>query len=150
MFTCLGIWEELLSIFYIMIEYMYSNLNGLRSIAMVCILIMHVCAMSDSVGGMPGSFHVEQWGDFVFLLMLLSSFSMCCGYKDKLLNGDINIIHFYKRRVMRIFPFLVLWYVLICFLNTISIHFVRDSRILHYYLVSFQTHKCMLLVLGGL
>lgn len=37
--------------------------------------------------------------------MLLSAFSMCCGYYKRFMDGTISLEQFYKRRYRRIWPF---------------------------------------------
>lgn len=85
----------------------YYALDGVRTIAMLCILIMHVCA------NLPYKMHLSHiykyvvfFGDFTALFMIVSAFSISCGYYNKILHGNFeDIIAFYKRRFIRIFPF---------------------------------------------
>lgn len=41
----------------------------------------------------------------VFLFMMISAFSMFCGYYDRMKSGTISINDFYKRRYHRVWPF---------------------------------------------
>lgn len=84
----------------------YDSLDGLRAYAATGIVLMHVYA--------NGKFHIEQisiahiislFTCFVFLFMIISSFSMCCGYYEKFKSGVIDIESFYKRRYSKIWPF---------------------------------------------
>lgn len=50
--------------------------------------------------------------------MLLSAFSMCCGYYEKVKNGTLDLEHFYKRRYQRIWPF----FAILCTLELIVEH----------------------------
>lgn len=47
---------------------------------------------------------IAQFTNFVFLFMLLSAFSLCCGYYNKFKEGQINPDQFYLRRFERIWP----------------------------------------------
>lgn len=51
---------------------------------------------------------IPSFGMFVQMFMLISAFSMCCGYYDKIKNSLISPKEFYTRRVKRIFPFFAL------------------------------------------
>ena len=77
---------------------------------------MHVLANGNYI---IHSFIVENFiaslGCLVFLFMMLSSFSMCCGYYNKILNNQINIKNFYNRRYGKILPF----FSLLCIIDLI-------------------------------
>ncbi|MCD8003157.1 MAG: acyltransferase [Clostridia bacterium] len=47
-------------------------------------------------------------GCFVQLFFILSGFSMCCGYYEKIKNREISLDKFYSRRYERILPFFAL------------------------------------------
>lgn len=85
----------------------YESLNGLRAIAAIGIVLMHVRANIDvSVSDSFLYTHViGKMSDFVFLFMIVSAFSLCCGYYDRFKNGCISLNDFYKRRYNRILPF---------------------------------------------
>ncbi len=79
----------------------YDSLDGLRAYSMICIVIMHVKAfLPYSEASVIGTFSY-----FVALFMMVSAFSMCCGYYDKVKNGLIQPSRFYGRRYMRILPY---------------------------------------------
>jgi len=85
----------------------YNSLNGLRAIAAIGIVLMHVRANFD-VGVAHHFIYtnvIAKMSDFVFLFMMISAFSLCCGYYDKFKNGTITPNKFYKRRYSRILPF---------------------------------------------
>lgn len=79
----------------------YGSLDGLRTYAMICIIIMHVKAfLPYHPAKVIGSF-----SHFVLLFMMVSAFSMCCGYYQKIKEGTITPSKFYKRRYIRILPY---------------------------------------------
>ncbi len=85
----------------------YDSLNGLRALAAIGIVMMHVQAninLKPDLGFFT-SWIIPFFTDFTLLFMLLSAFSMCCGYYERVKNGLITPNAFYKRRYQRIFPF---------------------------------------------
>lgn len=79
----------------------YGSLDGLRAYAMICIIIMHVRAfLPYHHAAIIGSF-----SHFVLLFMMVSAFSMCCGYYERIKEGSISPSSFYKRRYLRILPY---------------------------------------------
>ena len=85
----------------------YDSLNGLRAFAAIGIVLMHVRANIDvSVTGNFMYNHViPSMSDFVFLFMMVSAFSLCCGYYERFKNGTVSLNEFYKKRYSRILPF---------------------------------------------
>lgn len=84
----------------------YDNLDGLRSYAAIGIVMMHVLANSKYVvHGFLFSRIIPSFTNFTFLFMVISAFSMCCGYYEKFKDGKIDIEHFYKHRYQRLWPF---------------------------------------------
>lgn len=85
----------------------YESLNGLRAFAAIGIVLMHVRANIDVV--VIGNFIYERiiplLSDLVFLFMMVSAFSLCCGYYDRFKNGTVSLNDFYKKRYLRILPF---------------------------------------------
>lgn len=88
----------------------YKSLNGLRAFAAIGIVLMHVRANIDVV--VIGNFIYERiiplLSDLVFLFMMVSAFSLCCGYYDRFKNGTISLNEFYKKRYLRLLPFFVI------------------------------------------
>lgn len=87
----------------------YDSLDGLRAYSMICIVIMHVKAfLPYTKVSVIGSFSL-----LVALFMMVSAFSMCCGYYVRVKNGAIQPSKFYGRRYMRILPY----YAFLCMLD---------------------------------
>lgn len=84
----------------------YGSADGLRTIACIGIVMMHVAENSTySIQGYLYDTIIPSFTDFVFLFMMLSAFGMCCGYYNKMLSGKISLSEFYGRRFKKIFPF---------------------------------------------
>ncbi len=98
----------------------YESLNGLRALAAIGIVLMHVRANIDIEvdGNFVYSHVIPVMSDFVFLFMMISAFSLCCGYYDRFKNGTVCLNDFYKRRYSRILPF----FAILVFLSVIIPH----------------------------
>lgn len=84
----------------------YNALDGLRMIAAFGIVMMHVKANSVySIDGWLYKTCITSFTNFVFLFMVVSSFGMCCGYYEKIINNKISITDFYAKRFRKILPF---------------------------------------------
>lgn len=90
----------------------YGAIDGLRTIACIGIVMMHMRANNDYVmntsNGAAGFVYntvIASFTNFVFLFMTVSAFGMCCGYYDKVLNNKISISEFYSKRFKKIWPF---------------------------------------------
>lgn len=100
----------------------YDSLDGLRALACIGIILMHVqsnLAIKPSENFLTTNI-IGFCGNLVLLFMMVSAFSLCCGYFDKFRNGSICIEDFYKKRWRRIWPFfalLVLIDVTFCFIK---------------------------------
>ena len=86
----------------------YDNIDGLRSIAAIGIILMHVLSngkfqIYSVLGRIIGSF-----GVFVKLFFIISGFGMCCGYYDKFKSGNVDLNRFYRKRYLRILPYFAL------------------------------------------
>lgn len=84
----------------------YRSIDGLRTIACVGIVMMHM--MTNNSYALPGTFAVRMikaFTDFVYLFMMVSAFGMCCGYLERMQNGRISMEDFYKKRYAKILPF---------------------------------------------
>lgn len=87
----------------------YDNVAGLRAFASIGIVMMHV--LSNGGYALEG-FLFKEWipsfTDLVFLFMMISSFSMCCGYYEKMLSGKMDLVKFYQKRFSKVWPFFAL------------------------------------------
>lgn len=85
----------------------YESLNGLRAYAAIGILLMHVQAnvAVTPTGGFLYDTFIPSLTHFVYLFLLVSAFSVCCGYYEKFKTGSITPNDFYKKRYSRILPF---------------------------------------------
>ena len=94
----------------------YESLNGLRALAAIGIVLMHVRANIDIEvdGNFIYSHVIPVMSDFVFLFMMVSAFSLCCGYYERFKSGTVSLNDFYKRRYSRILPFFSILVLLAC------------------------------------
>lgn len=87
----------------------YENLVGIRAYACIGIVLMHVLANGNfGLTGFVFERFIPSFTNFTLLFMLLSAFSMCCGYYKRFMEGTISLEQFYKRRYQRIWPFFAL------------------------------------------
>lgn len=89
----------------------YAGIDLLRAVACFGIVLMHMAAKSNNSYDISGYFYgtvIPSLTDFVFLFMVISAFGMCCGYKEKMLSGSIDLVSFYKKRYLKILPFFTL------------------------------------------
>lgn len=97
----------------------YENLDGIRAFAAIAIILMHVLANGGfAVSGFVFEKLVPSFTNLTYFFMLLSAFSMCCGYYEKFRNNTISLEQFYRRRYDRIWPF----FALLCTLELIVEH----------------------------
>lgn len=82
----------------------YDSLDGLRAYAAAGVVLMHVYTNGGYELGIAKRV-ILSFGDFVFLFMIISGFSMCCGYYEKFINGQILITDFYAKRYAKTLPF---------------------------------------------
>lgn len=88
----------------------YGALDGLRTLACIGIVLMHI---KSNVSVKPSATWVMDnvisfTGNFVLLFMMISAFSVSCGYFERFRNGTISLDSFYKKRYSRILPFFAL------------------------------------------
>ena len=95
----------------------YSSLDGLRAFAAIGIAIMHILANID-ISPDKNSFLygtvIPSLTNFVYLFFMISAFSMCCGYYDRMKSGQISMNAFYKKRYQRILPYFALLILIDC------------------------------------
>lgn len=84
----------------------YGAIDGLRAIAAIGIVMMHIAANNKyEIDGFVYSQIIPSFTNFVFLFMTVSAFGMCCGYYEKVLKNQISVADFYKKRFQKILPF---------------------------------------------
>ena len=84
----------------------YGAIDGLRMIACIGIMMMHLRANNDyEIGGYFYNTVIPSFTNFVFLFMTVSAFGMCCGYYEKVKNQQISLSDFYAKRFKKILPF---------------------------------------------
>lgn len=84
----------------------YDAIDGLRTIACIGIVMMHVRANNTyELTGFVYDTVIASFTNFVFLFMVISAFGMCCGYFYKILNNQISMENFYAKRYGKILPF---------------------------------------------
>lgn len=97
----------------------YENLDGMRAYACIGIVLMHVRANGNY--GLDGFIYdrlIASFTNLTFFFMLLSAFSMCCGYYERFRTNTISLESFYKRRYERIWPY----FALLCTMELIVDH----------------------------
>ena len=85
----------------------YDSLDGLRAYAAVGIVLMHVLS---NITLKPSENYltlklIPFFTDFTLLFMIVSGFSLCCGYYERFKKGTITPNSFYKKRYARILPY---------------------------------------------
>lgn len=84
----------------------YGAIDGLRTIACIGIVMMHMKANNTyEISGFIYDDIIASFTNFVFLFMAISAFGMCCGYLDKMLTNQISLESFYAKRYHKILPF---------------------------------------------
>ena len=88
----------------------YESLDGLRAYAAIGIVMMHVLAniAVKPSGNFLTDAVIPYFTNFTLLFMVVSAFSVCCGYYDRVKNGTIMPNDFYKKRYKRLLPFFAL------------------------------------------
>lgn len=85
----------------------YEALDGLRTYAAIAIVLMHVLTnltIKPSENYFTNTL-IPWFTDLTLLFMVVSGFSVCCGYYEKIKKGTITPNIFYKMRYLRILPF---------------------------------------------
>lgn len=96
----------------------YGAIDGLRTIACIGIVMMHLAANTGySITGFFYNSMIPSFTNFVYLFMTVSAFGMCCGYYHKMLNNQINLSDFYTKRFKKILPFFAILVLIDVFLS---------------------------------
>lgn len=91
----------------------YARIDGLRAFSSVGIVLMHVLANTDyNLKGFVAEELIPSFTNLVFLFMMISSFSISCGYYESIAKGTVSLDHFYKKRFCKIWPFFAMLCVL--------------------------------------
>lgn len=84
----------------------YDGLDGLRAIGAIGILMMHVFTTGGyQLHGYFFDHFIHYLGDLVFVFMVISGFSLCCGYYERMINRTVSLESFYTKRFTRVWPF---------------------------------------------
>lgn len=85
----------------------YENLDGLRTISCLCLIVMHIQANASF--NIPSSLQsfMASWTHFVLLFLMISGFGMFCGYYERFKEGSINLNTFYIKRYKKTCPFFI-------------------------------------------
>lgn len=84
----------------------YDGIDGLRTYSAIGIVLMHVKLNGGyKINGFISEKLIGTMGELVFLFMIISAFSMCCGYYHKILNNQISVNQFYSKRYSKIWPY---------------------------------------------
>ena len=101
----------------------YENLDGIRALFAIGIVLMHIRANGQfGITGFLYDNAISSFTNLTFFFMLLSAFSMCCGYYEKFQNNTVDLEQFYKRRYQRIWPF----FALLCTVELIVDHSLKS------------------------
>lgn len=86
----------------------YEGIDGLKAYAIIGIALMHILANGGYELGNPFNKIILSLTDLVFLFMMVSSFGMCCGYYQKIVDRKISMEEFYSKRYIKIWPYFAL------------------------------------------
>ena len=87
----------------------YNGLNGVRAFAAIGVALMHILLNGGyNLSGFIFEKFIASLGELVYLFMIVSAFSLCCGYYEKILNNKISPTEFYGKRIKKILPFFAL------------------------------------------
>lgn len=104
----------------------YGSIDGLKTIAAVGIIMMHMAANNDyTINGFFYNTMIPSFTNFVFLFMVISSFGMCCGYYEKVMNQSSPVTEFYSKRFKKIWPFFAILVLLDVAISPSGIHYIE-------------------------
>lgn len=84
----------------------YGAIDGLRTMAAIGIVMMHMAANNDyAITGFIYERLIPSFTHFTLLFMVISAFGMCNGYYEKILSNQISLSAFYRKRFLKVLPF---------------------------------------------
>lgn len=84
----------------------YGTIDGLRAFSAIGIAMMHILVNGGyKLGGVVFENLIPFFTELVYLFMIISAFSMCCGYYEKIISNKITVGEFYSKRFAKIWPF---------------------------------------------
>lgn len=84
----------------------YEGIDGLKVYAILGIVLMHVLSNGEyAIGGFVFDRIIPSFTNLVFIFMMVSSFGMCCGYYQKIVDRKIRMEEFYTKRYNKIWPY---------------------------------------------
>ncbi len=84
----------------------YDNIDCLRALSCFAIIAMHIKANTNyQIDGFIYNSIIPSWTWLVYLFLIISGFSMCCGYYQEIVEKTIDIEEFYLRRFRKTVPF---------------------------------------------
>lgn len=84
----------------------YGAIDGLRAFAAVGVALMHIKANGNyEIPGFICEKFIGSLGESVYLFMIISGFSMCCGYYNRIISNQITVGEFYGKRYKKIWPY---------------------------------------------
>jgi len=88
-------------------RFRYDALDGLRAIACIGIVQMHIMANMQlkPSANMLTTNVISFSADFVSMFMMVSAFGLCCGYYNRFKEGSIEPNGFYAKRYTCVLPF---------------------------------------------
>ena len=100
----------------------YENLDGLRTIACLSIIAIHIIANAEYHLHPVLTMIVKSWAYETALFIMISGFGMFCGYYEKFKSNSISLNDFYAKRYKKLLPF---------FVTLIMIDIVLDRSLAH-------------------
>lgn len=104
------------------------SLDGLRGLACIGIMLMHLQANTNYVtgNGFIYSTFIPSFTHLVILFLMLSGYGMCAGYLRKFQDKSIDLEQFYIKRYKRLLPFFI-FLILIGLIMKPGIHTLYDA-----------------------
>ncbi len=90
----------------------YGAIDGLRAYAAIGVAIMHIKENGYLISGFISEEVIGEFGNFVFLFMVISAFGMCCGYYGRINSNGIKLSDYYGKRFKKVLPFFGLRFVI--------------------------------------